>query len=250
VVDLAAERLTRTIGTSFEAQGLALTPDGKTLYVGSRAGGTLAAIDVATATPTDLPSGEWHFGLTISPDGRWLLAPGHYSRSLTVVDVGEQRVARELRVDPLGEGAFNLPHYAVIAPDGRYAYLPFQGRSMARITLGTWAVEYFPLAIGAHQHGVAISPDGRRLYVVNVTQHDSLSEIDTTDFRELRRFPVTGAHERVLLSPDGTTAFLSGGYEQGGHDDLTVIDLPSGQVTTIPSGGARPVGLALVPRAA
>jgi YVTN family beta-propeller protein len=248
-IDLPAQRVTRTIGTSFQARGLALTPDGRTLYVGSQAGGTVAAIDLDTTFTTDLASGELHFGVAISPDGRWVLAPSHYSRSMTAIDATERRVARQVPVDPLGAGAFNLPHYTVVSPDSKYAYLPFQGRMLARVTLGTWVVEYFPLAIDAHQHGLAISPDGRRLYVVNVTQHDSLSEIDTSDFREVRRIPVGASHERVILSPDGTTAFLSGGYTLGGHDNLTVIDLAQGQVMTIPSGGVRPVGLALIPHA-
>lgn len=247
VVDLAGEQVVQRIGTSFEAQGLALTPDGQTLYVGSRAGRTVARIDVDSTFATDLPAGDWVMGLAISPDGRWVLAPGHYSRSLTVIDAAEGRVARHLTVDPLGPGPFNLPHYAVISPDSRYAYLPFQGRAIARVTLGTWAVEYFPLSIDAHQHGLAISPDGRRLYVVNVDRHQSLSEIDTADFRELRRIPLIGPHERIILSPDGRTAFLSGGYTLDGQDIVTVIDLVREQVRTLPSGGTLPTGLALVP---
>jgi YVTN family beta-propeller protein len=248
VVDLAGERVVQRIGTSFEAQGLALTPDGQTLYVGSRAGGTVARIDVDSTFATDLPAGEWVMGLAISPDGRWVLAPGHYSRSLTVIDAAEGRVVRQLPVDPLGPGPFNLPHYAVISPDGRYAYLPFQGQAIARVTLGAWTVEYFPLGIDAHQHGLAISPDGRRLYVVNVDRHQSLSEIDTADFRELRRIPLIGPHERVILSPDGRTAFLSGGYTLDGQDIVTVVDLAGEQVRTLPSGGNLPTGLALAPR--
>ena len=248
VVDLAAEQVTRTIPTAFLPQGLALTPDGAWLYVGSRTGRTLAVIDLASDALTEWPSGQWHFGLAASADGRWVLAPGHYTRSLTVVDARERQVAQELTIDPLGEGVFNLPHYAVISPDSRYAYLPFQGRALVRVTLGTWAVDTFPLAIDAHQHGLTISPDGRRLYVVNVSQHNSLSEIDTADFREVRRIPLGGPHERVLLSPDGATAFLSGGYTLGGSDDISLIDLASGQVTTMAGGGSQPVGLALARR--
>src|SRR5918998_659020 len=46
------------------------------------AGRTLAVIDLVSDALTELPSGWWHFGLAASADGRWVLAPGHYSRSL------------------------------------------------------------------------------------------------------------------------------------------------------------------------
>lgn len=247
VVDLAGEQLLRTIPTSFEAQGLALTQDGRVLFVGSRAGGTVARIEVATGFSIDVPVGEWVMGLAISPDGRWVLAPGHYSRSLTVIDTENSNAVRHLRIDPLGPGAFNLPHYTVISPDGRYAYLPFQGRSLVRVTLGAWAIQSFPLAIEAHQHGVALSADGSRLYIVNVDQHNSLSEIDTADIRELRRIPLSGPHERLLLTPDGTTAILSGGYTLGGQDIISLVTLADGRVTTLTSGGSRPAGMAFAP---
>jgi YVTN family beta-propeller protein len=246
VVDLPGERVVRTIGTSFEAQGLALSHDGRVLFVGSRAGGTIARIEVATGFSIDVPAGEWVMGLATSPDGRWVLAPGHYSRSLTVIDTENSNAVRHLRVDPLGAGAFNLPHYAVVSPDGRYAYLPFQGRVLTRVTLGAWTIESFPLAIGAHQHGMAISADGSRLYVVNVDQHNSLSEIDAAALHEVRRIPLSGPHERVVLSPDGATAFVSGGYTLGGQDIISLVRLADGQVTTLASGGSRPAGMALV----
>jgi DNA-binding beta-propeller fold protein YncE len=219
------------------------------LFVGSRAGGTIARIELSTGYSTDIPAGEWIMGLASSPDGRWVLAPGHFSRSLTVIDTERANVVRHLRVDPLGDGAYNLPHYVIVTPDGRYAYLPFQGRALTRVSLGDWAIEHFPLAIDAHQHGVAISPDGRRLFVVNVDRHQSLSEIDTADLREVRRIPLPGPHERVMLSPAGDAAFLSGGYILGGQDVITVVTLATGQVMTLSAGGSRPAGLAFAPRA-
>ncbi|MCH7913808.1 MAG: hypothetical protein IH856_12365, partial [Deltaproteobacteria bacterium] len=101
------------------------------------------------------------------------------------------------------------------------------------------------LAINAHQHGITISADGTRLYLANSAFDGtgSLSEIDTATFRELRRIPLAKDHEQVILSADGRRAYLTGGFALGGHDELTVVDLKSGEVNRVSTGGRRPFGI-------
>ncbi len=56
-----------------------------------------------------------------------------------------------------------------------------------------------------------------------------------------------GHHEHVVLSADGRRAYLTGGFALGGHDELTVVDLNTGDVNRVSTGGRRPFGMVRVP---
>lgn len=193
-----------------------------------------------------VPIGRRAFGVYLSPDGRILYIPEHDAFALSVVDVAVFAKRRTIPLNPLGPGAFDKPHYLAISPDGARLYLPFQGRALLVIDTRSWNTASHPLEIEAHQHGIAVSRDGTRLYVANNAfgGEGSLSEIETRTLRELRRVRLGRYHhEQVALDRTGRRAFLTGGFALGGHDEPTIVDLEGGAATRVSTGGSRPFAI-------
>jgi DNA-binding beta-propeller fold protein YncE len=213
--------------------GIAVAPDGRRVYVGVYLAGGASSLEVF-----DVERGEWvgtvpvgvrPFDVVASRDGRQVYSIDHDSYSVTAVDAATL-VARTLSVAPFGRGAFDKPHYAAIAPDGRLL-LPVQGRGLVKLDPATGRSDVLPLTGATHQHGVAVAPDGRTLLIVgtgpaggangdpSLTLYDLATDAETV-------LPLRRPHERVAVSPDGRWAYLTGGYLLGGGwDGLTVVDL-------------------------
>lgn len=252
IVNLEAGAVAQRVALGGQGMGLAMSRDGALCYVAINRsdGDRLVAVEqLAGRVRGEVPIGERAFGVYLGAYGRTLYVPEHDAFALSVIDAATLAKRRTIPLKPLGEGAFDKPHYLAMSPDGATLYLPFQGRALVTIDSSALTVTSHPLAINAHQHGIAISADGRRLYLANNVfgGAGSLSEVDTTTLQELRRIPVGKDHEQVALSADGRRAYLTGGFALGGHDELTVVDLASGAVTRAGTGGRRPFGIFRAP---
>ncbi|MBI4588391.1 MAG: PD40 domain-containing protein [Candidatus Rokubacteria bacterium] len=235
-----------------QGMGVAMSRNGALCYVAVNRsdGDRLVAVERSGGRVRgQVPIGERAFGIYLSPDGRTLYVPEHDAFALSVIDAASLAKRRTIPLKPLGEGAFDKPHYLAISPDGATLYLPFQGRALVAVDTATFSVTSHPQAINAHQHGIAISPDGSRLYLANNVfgGTGSLSEIDVKTFRELRRIPLGKDHEQVALAADGRRVYLTGGFALGGHDELTVVDLATAAITRVGTGGKRPFAILRVP---
>jgi len=231
--------------------GVAVSRDGTLCYVAVHLSGgdQLFAVDLRGRLRGQVPIGERAFGIYLSPDGKTLYVPEHDGFSLSVIDPVALAKRRTIPLRPLGEGAFDKPHYLAMSSDGATLYLPFQGRALVAIDTSSFTVNTYPLTINAHQHGITISPDGRRLYLANNVfgGEGSLSEIDAKTFKELRRIPLGKDHEQMALDSEGRRVYLTGGFALGGHDELTVVELGTGQVSRVGTGGMRPFSILRVP---
>jgi YVTN family beta-propeller protein len=81
------------------------------------------------------------------------------------------------------------------------------------------------VAVGKVPRGIAISPDGKRLYVTN-SWADTVSEIDAAALQPLRTLPA--GFEPTGIAFDGRAALYVANRLS---DDVTVVDLGSGAVT-------------------
>lgn len=97
------------------------------------------------------------------------------------------------------------------------------------------AIKYLPdVYFGAQ---VAMSPDGRQLYV---KANGKLVALDTTTNRVARKIdsPINYRDTMMVLSPTGRYLYTLESYRA----EIKVIDLYSGDVVAERSGGPRPTG--------
>ncbi|MFQ5640183.1 MAG: beta-propeller fold lactonase family protein [bacterium] len=87
---------------------------------------------------------------------------------------------------------------------------------------------------------IAVSPDGRRLYVT-AEDADALLVVSPTEGRLLAKIAVGKRPHSVVLSEDGKTGYVSNRWS----DNISVIDLAQERVTGTLQVGSGPAGLAL-----
>ena len=213
--------------------GIAVAPDGKQVYVGvylQNSPNHLEVLDTQQMAISGVARvGVRPFDVLSSRAGDQVYVLDHDSYSVSVVDA-EKLTTNTLAVTPLGNGAYDKPHYAALAPDG-HLWLPFQGRVLVNLNPQSGKFTTSSLSADTHQHGIALTPDGRHLLIIGTgrageaVHGPSLTIVDTTTLKE-EIVPLSRPHEKIVVSPDGRLAVLTGGYLlDGGWDGLTLIDL-------------------------
>ena len=121
---------------NWRVQRIAISNDDKTIYTCDWETTTLVAIDAATRKIVSrTPMASSCYGITPTPDGRWLLASNNTANKISVVDVATMKVERLIDV-PAG------PQGILIRPDGKVAYTSSaQAKAVAAIRLSDWTVE-------------------------------------------------------------------------------------------------------------
>ncbi|MER5758168.1 hypothetical protein [Streptomyces sp. NPDC002082] len=246
--------------------GIALSPDGAHAYVGVNVPGTtgvLEVVDTAKAEVTAVvPVGRRPFDVDVSRDGSEVYVTGHDSFDVTVVPVGAGGTGegaasgppRRIEVAPYGTegglGSWLKPHYAVVRPADGMLLLPFEGERLAVVDPRTGRTTVEEMTADTHQHGAAVTADGRLLVVGTGAVEPGKGKgpsltVRSPDGSE-RVYPLEGPHEDVAVSRDGRTAYVTGGYTRDGYwNGITVVDLDSGSSRRL-AAGSRPLGIAVL----
>ncbi|MEU1280483.1 YncE family protein [Streptomyces sp. NPDC005805] len=237
--------------------GIALSPDGRYAYVGVNVPGGPGRLEVVDTERREVvataPVGRRPFDVDVSRDGREVYVTNHDSFDVTVVDARD-RATRRIEVAPYGTegglGSWLKPHYTAVRPADGALLLPFEGERLAVVDPDSGRVRVEPMTANTHQHGVAVAEDGT-LLVVGTGPIDPAEDtgpsltVRAPDGTE-RVIPLEGPHEDVMLSGDGRTAYVSGGFTRDGHwNGVSVVDTGTGEVTRVPAG-ERPLGMAVL----
>ncbi|OCT11405.1 hypothetical protein A8709_06955 [Paenibacillus pectinilyticus] len=217
--------------------GIAVSPDGKFVYVGVYLGGGKSQLEIMDteklAMTGHVAVGVRPFDVVTSLDGHEVYSIDHDSYTVTAVDPVNLQ-SRTLDVAPYGKGGFEKPHYAVVRADGRLL-LPYQGRGLVVLDPISGSYMTQPLTGNTHQEGVTLTPDGKQLLIVGIgaagsaTGKPNLTVLDTNTYAE-KIIPLSRMHQMVASSADGRYAYLTGGvtYADTGWDGMTVVDLTIG----------------------
>ena len=170
-LDLVAGRKLGDVATGGGSEALALTPDGRELWVAARAEGHLAIVDTATLEVTArLPLPGIPIRIAITPDGATALVTCAGSGQIVAFDVAGRRERTRRSVDvPLAPGAAERP-FARLAPGS-------------------------PLPVG-----LVLSRDGRSAFVA-ATMGDRVVQYDATTLEPRRSIEVDGEPDGLASTP-------------------------------------------------
>lgn len=248
-----------TLQAGGNALAVAVTPDGRHVYVGSNyfaEGAKIFMYDVGpggalTAKSPAFISVDTANGLIISPDGKSIYSTGPG-------EVGQFDIGDDGTLTPKTPGvvmAGSIPVQGVIAPDGKSLYVPdlnnsnvlqFDVGADGKITPKNPAtVPATGLVINS-----AMSPDGRSLYVVAIGGQVSQFDVGADGKLAPKSTPFvlagTAGGTWVAVSPDSKSVYVTANssvaqYDTGADGALTPKTPPT--VAT----GSGPAGIALTP---
>ncbi len=197
--------------------GMAADPRGRYAYVSSMNAENIATVDGTTGQVTLSPiagdSMRMIVDFAISPDGKRVVATDQMFNQALVFDATDPTHLREIAVIPVDA----WPWHAAFTPDGREVWFGDQrANSVTVLDAATWKVAAVIKGKGlAEPHGIAISPDGKFVYVSN---HN-----------------LQGAYTAATVGPRGTGT-------------VVVIDRASRKIVKVIETDRDPVGMSLTGR--
>lgn len=268
VVDTASGAVVATVPVASGPHGMAISPDGRFVYVTGEGGSSLSIIDTASDTVAQtLEIGPTPHGVALLPDGKTLLVGVYGADRIAFVDTASRSVVATVAVAK--------PHTIAVRPDGKVAYVASQepGQfALVVVDLGTRAV-LRRIALDKPPRDPEFSHDGKFLYVtsagvnalrvIDAASDKVVAEIATGASPHIGKWfagasvgtvVVQGPGELLTFDPasqaagrafpvgkqphwmafDGTRVWVT----NEGSNDLSVVDLASGKTTTIAVGNA------------
>ncbi len=252
VVDLAARRKLRDIQVGGAPEGIALSCDGRTLWVADLEGARVQAFDASAISGSDEQA------LRPAVHVRVKLANG------TPEEI-ERAIIRPLERELRGLAGVTELHSSIsageawtiasFAPGAQLPQAELQAairRAGASFPKGRSEVEVRPLSTqplatvrtGGRPIRVAASPDGRWIATSNLAS-GSLTVIDAATRQVVREVPVSGTEQArqvtILFSPDGRRVYAA----ETGRDEVAEVDFSSGTVLRRLKAGKNGDGLAI-----
>jgi YVTN family beta-propeller protein len=229
--------------------GLALSPDGKRLYVAcSSPKGTVEILDASSGSKLgSIGVGHTPVDVVVSPDGKTLYVCNRFNNDVSIVDVASKRETKRVKV-------VNEPMAAALTPDGRVLFVANHlpaGRAdgdtiaAAVSVIDTSAGELrknIQLQNGSTDLlGLCVSPDGRYAYATHIlARHqvpttqiergwintNAISVIDVAT-QKLRSAVLLDDPDLGAANPWGVACTADGKYicvAIAGTDELFVLD--------------------------
>mmetsp|Transcript_30495 Transcript_30495/g.99093 ORF Transcript_30495/g.99093 Transcript_30495/m.99093 type:complete len:621 (+) Transcript_30495:304-2166(+) len=217
----------------FSPYGVAVSPDGRTVYVGEAYKNRIRAVSVTDGSVTTLAGSgnrglqdgpshtarfSWPYGVSVSPDGATVFVADSGNDCLRAVDVTTGTVTTLAGSGSRGfqDGAaltsrFSWPYGVASSPDGRFVYVADSGNNRVRaldILAGTVSTlagagtsGYLDGSASTSRffgpRGVAASPDGKVVYVA--------------DYSNLRVRSISLQAQEVSTLMDGSVADVAHG---------------------------------------
>ncbi|QEC51827.1 YVTN family beta-propeller protein [Anseongella ginsenosidimutans] len=235
VIDMNTLEEVRRIDLSKYQQphGLAITSDGKNLYVTTEGTQTVLEIDVAADSILRVfKSGQQGTHMAaLSKDESTLYAPNLGSGTTTVIDLEAGEVIKTLAT---GEGTEGID----VSPDGKEIWITARSGSVAVVNAESNEIEATLPAAGLPIR-VKFTPDGKQA-LVSCMQADEVIVFDVAERKPIKRIKTGAGPVGVLIRPDGEVAFVAN--TEG--NNVSVIDMKTLEVSeTIPAGDT-PDGMA------
>ncbi|HUY87035.1 MAG TPA: hypothetical protein VMU77_07945 [Acidimicrobiales bacterium] len=137
-----------------------------------------------------------------------------------------------------------------ISPDGTTAYAVDSGPgNVDIIDLGSHSI-IGSVKVGGSPTGIAITPDGKQLWVTSTNVNNSsgyVSVVDTASHSIAAKIPVGSGPTGIAITPDGTSAYVANTGYLTSEGSVSVINVQQLEVIDSISVGYQPTGIAISP---
>jgi YVTN family beta-propeller protein len=216
--------------------GMAVHPDGRTIYLTSEQKRLLIALDVRTLEIAKSLSTEMDGShmVVLSPDGGRAYITDRGSARVTVVDTAAWTILAQI---PAGDGVEGI----ALSPDGRILVVGNRNDNNVHFIDTAALKPAGSIAVGRGPVRVACSPDGR-LALVSHRAGGDVHVIDLATRTVTARVAVGAEPGGMAFSMDGTRAFVA----NTGAGSISAIDLATMKVLHTWPAGKGPDGITMI----
>jgi YVTN family beta-propeller protein len=195
--------------------GLAVSSDGKRLYVAENLTNKLAIVDLEKRIViTKLDVGEYPYDCVVSKDGKRVYVSNWGGRSVSVIDAVDHKAVGTIQ-------AGDHPNDLELTKDGKTLYVANANSNAVSIIDTEKLKEVVAVStalhpkspIGSTPNAVALSRDERTLYVANADNNNvAIVDVSKKDEIKVKGFIPTGWYPTsVRVSRDGKKIFVANG---------------------------------------
>ena len=222
VIDTTTNTVINTISLSSYPYGIALSPNGKQLYVAlysaggvshGRAYGLLDDINTTTYAITSVRVGYGDSEIAFMPNGKFAYVSDQNSAMVSVVNTTTNQTIKNISV---GSGPIGIS----VSPNGNYVYVANSGSDTLSIINTSTNTNVDTLGVGSYPFAIAFLPDGSTAYVTNQNS-GNITVINTTNMAVLGSISVNGAPTSIAVNPMGDLLYVTNIASSG---MLSVID--------------------------
>jgi YVTN family beta-propeller protein len=239
VVDAVTQQVLRVIPGGSDPEQFDVSPDGKRLYISNEDAHLASIVEVESGKILHtIKVGMEPEGVRLSPSGKIFYVTGESDNDVTVIDAITGEVLHKIMV---GE----RPRDAVFAPNGLWAYISTEtSRTIEKVKVPENKVtDTIELGQTTKPMGLALSPEGKRLYVT--TGHGgTVVAINLATFKIIGEVKVGKRPWGVALTRDGKWLYTA----NGPSNDVTIVDTQKLTVITTIPVGQTPWGVTIAPK--
>ncbi len=262
-----------TVGAGNGPQGIAVSPDGNSLYVANAgAPPKISQYDIAAngklspKSPATVDAVAFTTGIALSPDGDSAYATnaGSAPPNISQYDIAADGTLSPK--SPATASAGSFPGGIVVSPDGESVYVTNEGgANLSQFDVdpgdGTLSAKSpATVATGSTPRGIAMRPNGDSVYIANADGTVSQFFPDPSNDDTLLPYsPATvtaGTNTSgIAVSPDGESAYATNSGSGLSDGDVSQYDIPggagdgrlSGLTPATVGAGLSPRGIAVSP---
>ncbi|MGY2119317.1 beta-propeller fold lactonase family protein [Nocardia gipuzkoensis] len=227
----------RAVIATPEVSALAVSPDGRRIYVGNWKRPTVSVIDTATNVVTALISvPQEPKGLAVSADGAYLYVAS--SDAVSAIATASNTTIGSAIAD-----SGTVSRAVVVSRDGARLYVADGLRPTVTVRDARTRDTTATIPLGSANDAIdaiALTPDGRHLFAA---KHGQIAMIDTTTATVTARTAIDEMPELISASPDGRSVYAMGRFSS----NLYVLDAATGaEIGTVKLKGMS-TGIAVSP---
>jgi PQQ-dependent catabolism-associated beta-propeller protein len=248
IIDTKTDRVIAAVKLGDRPRGVALSPDGKRLYVAvswwrdgkrPRTGRErIAALDTATLkTLRDYTAGTDPECVAVAPNGQRLYLSNEDAGTASIIDVATGRHTATVIVGTEPEGV-------TASPDGRLVYVTAETSNVISVIDAKQARTAANILVDSRPRAVIFTRNGKRAWAT-AELGGTVMLIDVAKNTVLHRIRLGRADKPVglVLSPDEKRLYVATGRGNG----VAVIDTISRKVVKTIPAGSRVWGIAITP---